>query len=80
LEVSSPGVERPLRTLEHFEAHVGKKVEAVLIERHHDRKHGVGVIKQVEKNPGEILLETNRGEWSFPIEKLSSCRLKFDWQ
>ena len=80
LEVSSPGVERPLRTIEHFAAQVGKKVEAILVERVGERKHGVGVIKKVEREPERVHLETNRGDWVFPLEKLNSCRLKFDWQ
>lgn len=80
LEVSSPGVERPLRTLEHFNAQVGKKVEAILTECHEDRKHAVGVISKVDMEDGRVFMETNRGEWSFPIDKLNSCKLKFDWQ
>lgn len=80
LEVSSPGVERPLRTLEHFESHLGKRAEAILLERVGDRKHGVGVIAAVERGPERVTIATNRGDWQFPLDRLSSCRLKFDWQ
>ncbi|MDA9950938.1 ribosome maturation factor RimP [Oligoflexaceae bacterium] len=80
LEVSSPGIERPLRTLSHFQDHLEKEVEVILTERVDERKHGTGKVVEVNADEKKVSLETSRGVWVFPIEKLSSCRLKFDWK
>ena len=44
LEVSSPGIERELRTAEHIEAMIGAKVEAKLFTAKDGRKSIVGIL------------------------------------
>jgi len=78
LEVSSPGLERPLRTIEHFAKFVGSQVEVKLSEAQGDRKHGVGEVLSVDE--GSIInLETSRGKWSFPLDLVIKANLVYDW-
>lgn len=76
LEVSSPGVERPLRSKAELKKHVGQVVEVKLQDKQDDRKHGQG--KLVEAGD-QIVIETVRGNWTFPFEKLLKARLVYDW-
>lgn len=48
LEVSSPGIDRPLRTLEHFVRFEGEKAQIVLREPHEGRAKWVGILCGVE--------------------------------
>lgn len=48
LEVSSPGIDRPLRTLEHFTRFEGEKAQIVLRESHEGRAKWVGILSGVE--------------------------------
>ena len=50
LEVSSPGPERPLRKLEHFQAAVGKKTKIKCSEPIDNRKNFTGTIKDASKD------------------------------
>ncbi len=72
LDVSSPGVERELRTEEHIIASVGAKVEAKLFAQRDGRKSFVGKLVGIEGD--EIILDCD-GEVRIPrgeISKLST--------
>ncbi len=73
LEVSSPGVERTLKTPEHFEKSVGEKVNLKLSSG--DRVKGR--LKGFEE--GEIILETEHGEERFPLSEVRKARTYFEW-
>ena len=73
LEVSSPGVERTLKTPEHFEKSVGEKVNLKLSSG--DRVKGT--LKGFED--GEIVLETEHGEERFPLSEVRKARTYFEW-
>lgn len=80
LEVSSPGVERPLRFPKHFARHIGATVQVKLSDKVADRRQGKG--KLVDVAAGEdasITLETEQGPWSFPLAKLQHASLVYDW-
>lgn len=80
LEVSSPGVERPLRRLVDFEKHLGQTVEVKLADKIDDRRHGTGKLVAVAKDTQPIItLETKRGPWSFPHSSLQRASLVYDW-
>ena len=78
MEVSSPGVDRPLRTLDHFTAAVGRFVEVKLLETVDGRKHGSGKLLSIDSDV--LKIETNRGEWNAPINRLDRAHLVFDWE
>lgn len=77
LEVSSPGVERPLRTRQHFERYLGEVAEVKLWEQQSDRKAGTGRIVAVDSS---VTLETSRGLWVFDLAKLQKAHLVYDWE
>ena len=69
LEVSSPGVERPLRTLDHFREVIGETVAVSLLEQVAGRKKGKGTLKEVADSGG-FTLTIDSIDWSCPIELL----------
>lgn len=82
LEVSSPGVERPLRKISDFEKHIGQMVEVKLAGKVQERKHGKGRLVDVLNESGNsvlITLETSRGPWQFPLVTLQRASLVYDW-
>ena len=86
LEVSSPGIERPIRLVDDFKRMVGTKVQVKLSKKVDERKNAVGVVKQVsvpqnleEVNLTKVTLETDNGDWSFDIVDLKKANLVFDW-
>lgn len=82
LEVSSPGVERPLRRKTDFEKHIGQMVEVKLAGKVQERKHGKGRVVDVlnESDIGVLItLDTSRGPWQFPLATLQRASLVYDW-
>ena len=67
LEVSSPGLDRPLRTQAHFERFVGSEVEIVLKEPFEGRKNYCGVLEAVELPEGEPAPEL--GAWQLVFKQ-----------
>lgn len=86
LEVSSPGVERPLRSKAHFESHLGETVSVKLLDKYMDRRQGTGQVTNVAEGDtvtGQIdtliTLRTEQGDWSFPLAQLQRASLVYDW-
>lgn len=74
LEVSSPGLERPLRTVEECRRHLGKKARIKLKEKVDSRRVIIGELVTVEENELAVLSdegETHRLEW----ENVEKARL-----
>lgn len=81
LEVSSPGVERPLRKQRDFERFVGETVQVRLQGKVQERRNGKGRLVQVDRSGDDALitLETEQGVWSFPLAALQRASLVYDW-
>jgi ribosome maturation factor RimP len=88
LEVSSPGVERPLRRRRDFEAHLGQTVQVRLTAKVQDRRNGTGKLVDVASPQAApaaddfdalITLQTEQGNWSFPLATLQRASLVYDW-
>lgn len=83
LEVSSPGIERPLRTRPHFEQVVGKEVRVKLAEKVQDRRNGTGRLVEVvpteDSKDTSITLATAEGGWTFRLSSLQRACLVYDW-
>jgi ribosome maturation factor RimP len=79
LEVSSPGLERPLRRPEHFRKFIGATVNVNLTEKISERRHAKGKLLDVS-NDELVTLETDEGQWSFPVNKLHRANIVFDWE
>jgi ribosome maturation factor RimP len=78
LEISSPGLDRPLRTAEHFRQQVGQKAKVELVEAVDQRKAGSGIITAVSSE-GIIEIATTRGAWRFDAAKVDAANVIYQW-
>ena len=77
LEVSSPGLEREIRTDEHFAACIGEKIVCKLFTKLDGKKEYTGVLKAYEDK--QIILDTDEGEKSIDRKLASKVRTVFDF-
>ncbi len=73
LEVSSPGIERKLKTLTHFECSLGEKVRLQTVDKEKYR----GTVKSVEGD--KITLTTDEGEETFSFKDIIKASTYFEW-
>ncbi|MCX6129057.1 MAG: ribosome maturation factor RimP [Proteobacteria bacterium] len=78
LEISSPGVERPLRLREHFSRFVGQRVKVRLNEKTQDRVEGTGKLLGIDQDD-IVSLELPIGVWNFPFHVIRRANLVFEW-
>ena len=76
LEVSSPGLDRVLRTREHFERFAGERVRLEMMQPVEGRKRFSGRLLGV--GASEITLELENGRISLPIDDIHRARLAPD--
>jgi ribosome maturation factor RimP len=73
LEVSSPGLDRVLRTQQHFERCIGELARVELATPLNGRKRFSGRLLQVQA--GQITLEVDAGRVELPIEAIHKARV-----
>lgn len=73
LEVSSPGMDRPLFTLEQYQRSVGEKVSVKLSRKFEERKKFAGTLVAVEGD--EIVLRVDEEEYLLPIELIDRANI-----
>jgi ribosome maturation factor RimP len=76
LEVSSPGLDRVLRTREHFERFAGERVRLEMMQPVEGRKRFSGRLLGV--GTSDITLELENGRISLPIDDIHRARLAPD--
>ena len=73
LEVSSPGIERKLKSMMHFQCSLGEKLRVQTTEEKRLR----GILKSVE---GDVItLDTEDGEKSFTFKDVIKATTYFEW-
>ncbi len=87
LEVSSPGVERPLRLPWHFERALGEKVKIKTsasvtplnreVRKGESTKSVVGILKDVQ--PDKFVVETEKDSWLVPYESVHKANVVFEF-
>ena len=77
LEVSSPGLGRPLKKDRDFERSIGKDVDIKLFKADDGSKTWTGSLKGWSAE--EIIIETEDGEKVFPRPNVAGIRLSFDF-
>ena len=77
LEVSSPGLERSLRTPRHFERSVGQQVKVKTVEPIDGSKVLEGAL--VSADAEAIVVASEGGELRVPYADIASARTVFDW-
>jgi ribosome maturation factor RimP len=78
LEVSSPGLDRPLKDIRDFERSVGKLARVVTRESIANQTFFVGRIMAVKENT-VMLMVNNKEEVYIPIDRISKARLEIEF-
>ncbi|AXA65047.1 ribosome maturation factor RimP [Pseudomonas sp. SORGH_AS199] len=73
LEVSSPGMDRPLFTLEQFAAHVGEQVKVKLRSPFEGRRNFQGLLRGVEDQ--DVVVQVDEHEYLLPIEMIDKANV-----
>ncbi len=73
LEVSSPGLDRPLFTIEQFKKFVGETIKLKLYEKYNDRKRFSGILKAVDDE--EVVINCDNEEYKVPFRLIERARL-----
>jgi ribosome maturation factor RimP len=73
LEVSSPGLDRPLKKAADFERFVGSDVQVRLRMPVGNQRNFVGVLEGLVD--GEVRLRTEKEVFSFPFDEIEKARL-----
>ncbi len=76
LEVSSPGIERKLKTDKHYEMAQGKEIDITLYAPLNGEKNFTGILKSADKENVVILI--NEMETVFEKSKISLAKIHFD--
>lgn len=83
LEVSSPGIDRPLRERRHYERYIGREIEVRLYAPRDGRRSFVGTLEAVTDAAGgtfEIVLVGPEGDhWTFAEGEIARARLHWTW-
>lgn len=77
LEVSSPGVERPLRRPADFARRIGEKIRVKTHRPVDDARSHTGTI--VAATDEEVTIATESGERRLPLEDIASARTVLEW-
>ncbi len=78
LEVTSPGLERPLRTPAHFQREVGKTITVRLRDPQADPRRLQGALIGADDGHATMLLDDGT-ERSVPIVDIDKARTVFEW-
>lgn len=74
LEVSSPGIDRPLRTMEHFKRFIGEKAVVKTNGPINGRSNFTGIISAAEGE--EVQIECEGERFTIPFGKIKRANLK----
>lgn len=82
LEVSSPGIDRTLRTVAHFERYVGEEVKVALerplvLEGGAERRNFKGILSKVEDD--HAIVDVDGKPFRLPIRDIEQAKLVPDW-
>lgn len=77
LEVSSPGINRPLKRPEHFTRFVGKKVRVRTRDMINGRRSFLGELLEV--SPERITLNQDGARWEIPLSQIEASNYEHDW-
>ena len=73
--VSSPGIERKLKSLRHFELSIGELVKVKLVNAIDDIYTFEGILESVSGD--SIILKTKEGEFDINISEIKNAKIEF---
>ena len=79
LEVSSPGLERPLKTDQDFEKNIGEIIFIKTYAPFQGQKEFTGKLLNFSDESVKIQLENNEGVMEIPFSKIANSRLTIDF-
>jgi ribosome maturation factor RimP len=79
LEVSSPGLNRPLRTMGHFRRHVGHTARVKLRSGVEGRRNFKGKIVGVVDTDDKVIIDVDGREWILPLADLDKANLEWEF-
>lgn len=80
LEVSSPGINRPLKTIEDFQKNIGRLIRVVTKEKMENQNFFIGKLVETSEDWIRLLLQGKKSEkyLFIPLEKISKAQLEID--
>lgn len=75
LEVSSPGINRPLKKKKHFEQAMGKVIRVKTKIPLNNRQNYKGILKSVGET--EFVMEIDRKDYTIPFDQLEKANLEY---
>lgn len=75
LEVSSPGIDRPLFTIEHYRKNIGRRVKIRLYSAINNRRQYKGELLRVEENEIFLLVDGTEHEIKFTFSDVEKANL-----
>lgn len=79
LEVTSPGVERPLRTADHFRRVIGDEVAIRLRDVSGDERRVQGTVAAVTESAVELAVDDETGTRTIALDTIDRARTVFEW-
>jgi ribosome maturation factor RimP len=82
LEVSSPGLDRPLRTPAHFQRYLGETAKIMLAQPLDGRRNFKGILRALEPSAEDartLLIDVEGVEFRLPLADIGSAHLVPDW-
>jgi ribosome maturation factor RimP len=76
LEVSSPGLDRPLFTIEHFKKFIGSKIHVRLFEAMDNKKKLIGVLTDVSPE-GALTISVEEQSYHVDFNRLAKANLVY---
>lgn len=77
LEVSSPGINRALKKLEHFQRFIGKRVRVRTREVVEGRRSFLGLLKEVRESG--VVVSQEGAEFYLPLAVIEKANYEHDW-
>lgn len=77
LEISSSGLEKKLRKIEHYRKQIGNKIEVKLFTKIEDKKTIEGILDLVEND--FIVINENDKEVKISFEQIASGKTVYEW-
>src|SRR5215467_12403817 len=77
LEVSSPGINRPLKRPEHFARFVGKRIRVRTKDMINGRRSFIGTLQEVLEN--QITLKQEGAQYEIPFALIEKSNYEHDW-
>jgi len=75
LEVSSPGIDRPLFTIQHYQQHIGSRVKVRLHAPIDGRRQYKGVLERVEGENIHLLMEEEKVAVILPFSAIEKANI-----